>query len=128
MARLFTEDGSLIGFDRSQINGQSEIQSHISVIFDNHVTPKYIGKINCTRFLSLGVGVILAVAGMVPPGKSDIAPDLNAIQTLVAIKDKEEWSIAIFQNTPAALHNRPELREKLTIELRLILKQRSSAN
>ncbi len=72
MARLFAEDGSLIGFVGSQINGQSEIQSPISVIFDNHVTLKYIGKIICTRFLSLGVGVILAVACMVPPGKSGI--------------------------------------------------------
>ncbi len=53
---------------------------------------------------------------------------MNAIQTLVAIKNKEEWSIAISQNIPAALHNRLELREELTMELRLILKQRSSAN
>ena len=86
MARLFTEDGSLIGFDRSQINGQSEIQSHISVIFDNHVTPKYIGKINCPRFLSLGVGVILAVAGMVPPGKPDISPGLECNSNISGYK------------------------------------------
>ncbi len=37
-AGLFTEDGNLIGFDGSQIDGQSEIYSHISQIFSNHIT------------------------------------------------------------------------------------------
>jgi len=41
---------------------------------------------------------------------------------LIAQKNSDEFSIAVFQNTPAAFHGRPELSEKLTEELRRALK------
>jgi hypothetical protein len=55
---------------------------------------------------------------MAPPGKTDLDPALNAVQTLVAAKDGGRWWIASFQNTPAAFHGRPELVEQMTNELR----------
>jgi hypothetical protein len=55
---------------------------------------------------------------MIPPGQSDINPEVNAVQTLVSVKQQNKWSIALFQNTPAAFHSRPELSERLTEELR----------
>jgi hypothetical protein len=63
---------------------------------------------------------------MVPPGESDINPEVNAVQTLVAVKQQNKWIIALFQNTPAAFHVRPELSERLTEELRQAL--RTSSN
>jgi hypothetical protein len=78
------------------------------------------------RLLSPDVAILRAVAGMVPPGESDINPEVNAVQTLVAVKQQNNWIIALFQNTPAAFHGRPELSERLTEELRQAL--RTSSN
>lgn len=54
---------------------------------------------------------------MIPPGKTDINPDTNAHQTLVAVKKDEDWKIELFQNTLAKFHGRPELVEQMTEEL-----------
>ena len=70
------------------------------------------------RFLSANVALLRAVVGMVPPGESDLNPSVNAIQSLVAARDGGRWLAALFQNTPAAFHGRPELSESLTAELR----------
>ncbi len=59
-----------------------------------------------------------AIVGMVPPGKEDLEPALNAVQTLVAARNEGTWQIALFQNTPAQLHGRPELVKRMTKELR----------
>lgn len=68
------------------------------------------------------VAILSAVVGMVPPGQSDLNPDVNAIQRFVTLKEGDRWRIALFQNTPAAFHGRPELRESLTAELRQALR------
>ncbi len=69
--------------------------------------PVYVGKIRGVRFLTPEVAVLRAVAGMVPPGQSDLNPAVNTIQTLVAAKGAGPWRIALFQNTPAQFHGRP---------------------
>jgi len=120
-AMLFVEDGSLVGFDGSSLNGRAEIASHIRQIFADHVTATYIGKIREVRFLAPGIALLRAVAGMVSPGQSDINPAVNTIQTLVVVKSAGNWGIALFQNTPAQFHGRPELAQALTEELRQLL-------
>ena len=62
--------------------------------------------------------MLRAVAGMVPAGQDDLLPALNAVQSLVAVQREGQWRIALFQNTPAAFHGRPEAVEALTEELR----------
>lgn len=126
MTDLFAEDGNLVGFDGSQINGRSEAITVLSQIFANHQTAAYLGIVKEVRLLSPDVAILRAVAGMVPPGESDINPEVNAVQTLVAVKQQNKWIIALFQNTPAAFHGRPELSERLTEELRQAL--RTSSN
>jgi uncharacterized protein (TIGR02246 family) len=126
MTDLFAEDGNLVGFDGSQINGRSEARTVLSQIFANHQTAAYLGIVKEVRLLSPDVAILRAVAGMVPPGESDINPEVNAVQTLVAVKQQNNWIIALFQNTPAAFHGRPELSERLTEELRQAL--RTSSN
>jgi uncharacterized protein (TIGR02246 family) len=98
MANLFDDDGDLIGFDGSTFHGKGEIEKHLSYIFANHSTPKYVGKMRSIRFLNPEVGILIAVGGLVKPDKNDISQELNAVQTLVALKQgKEEWKIAIYQ-------------------------------
>lgn len=120
-AALFAEDGNAVGFDGSTINGRAEIEAQIRQIFADHQTAAYVGKIREVRFLALDVAILRAVAGMVPPGQSDLNPAVNAVQTLVAAKHDGQWRIALTQNTPAQFHGRPELSQALTEELRQLL-------
>ena len=122
MAACFDERGFVVGFDGSQLNSSAEIESELGKIFAHHQTPPYFGKIRGVRFITPEVAIVRAVAGMVPPGKSDIDPALNAVQSVVAAKaDDGEWRIALFQTTPAQFHGRPELVQQLTDELRQLI-------
>jgi len=127
MAALFSPDGNLIGFDGSVANGKAEIEAHLSPIFAHHPTAAFVAKVRAVRSLGQGVALLRAVAGMVPPGQSDINPAVNAIQSLVASRRDGWWQIELFHNTPAAFHGRPELRDALTEELRIVLRDRGSA-
>jgi uncharacterized protein (TIGR02246 family) len=120
-AALIAEDGNVVGFDGSQINGRAEVEAQIGQIFADHQTAAYIGKIREVRFLTPDVTLLRAVVGMVPPGQTDINPAVNTIQSLVATKRDTQWRIALFQNTPAQFHGRPDLVEQLTDELRQLL-------
>ena len=120
-AGLFAEDASVVGFDGSQMNGRAEIATEIGRIFADHPTSRYVGKIREVRLLAPDVALLRAVVGMVPPGQSDLNPDVNAIQSLVATRNDGRWLIALFQNTPAQFHGRPELAQQLTEELRQLL-------
>ena len=117
-ANLFAEDASIVGFDGSMMNGRKDIYEQIKSIFNNHNTGRYVTIVKEIRFLSPDVGIVQAIAGMIPAGKEDLEPKINAIQTMVAEKEEDEWHIALFQNTPAQFHGRPELVEAMTNELK----------
>lgn len=119
---LFAEHGGLVGFDGSEVEGRSDVAAHLRPIFADHPTAAYVGKVRGVRVLSAEAAILRAVAGMVPPGQSDLNPALNAVQTLVAAKHAGTWRVELFHNTPAALHGRPEQRELLTEELRAVLR------
>jgi uncharacterized protein (TIGR02246 family) len=117
-ARAFTRSGNVVGFDGSQINGQEDIESHLAKVFASHQTAAYVGKVREVRVLGREVVLLRAVAGMVPPGASDINPAVNTIHSLVAASQGDRWLVELFQATPAAFHGRPEASERLTAELR----------
>jgi uncharacterized protein (TIGR02246 family) len=121
-ANLFAEDANVIGFDGSTMNGRKEIFEHINSIFNNHKTGKYVTIVKEVRFLSPDIGILQAITGLIPAGKDELEPKTNAIQTMVAEKEEDEWHIALFQNTPAQFHGRPDLAEAMTKELREKLK------
>lgn len=121
MAKLFSEQGVLIGFDGSKLIGKDEILSHLKPIFEDHPTAPFVTKIKCIRPLGKDAAILHAIAGMIPPGKTDIEPNVNAHQTLVAVKKNGVLQIELFQNTPAQFHGRPELVEQMTEELRELL-------
>ncbi len=117
-AALFEDVSNVVGFDGSMMNGQSEIKTELSRIFADHVTAAYVGIVREVRFLSPEVAVLRAVAGMVPPGQTDINPAVNTIQSLAVVKREGRWRISLYQNTPAQFHGRPDLVQNLTEELR----------
>jgi len=118
MAELFDVDGVAIGFDGSELEGREGIAAAHRQIFEDHPTGAFVGKMRTVRFLCPEVGVLSAVAGMVPPGQADIDPSLNAVQTVVAVKRDNQWRVALFQNTPAQYHGRPDQAGLLSDELR----------
>ncbi|MEH7377125.1 SgcJ/EcaC family oxidoreductase [Neobacillus drentensis] len=122
MAKLFTDDGESIGFDGSQSIGIQEIFSHLQPIFEHHPTARFVSKVKDVRFLTSEIAILRAIAGMVSPKQSDINPNVNTHHTLVVVKGDGNWRIQLFQNTPAQFHGRPELVEKMTDELRELLK------
>lgn len=117
-AAPFAEDGEVIGFDGSQIEGRATIAEEMSRIFADHETGAYVGKIRRVRAIGPEAAALRAVAGMVPAGRSDLEPKLNAAQSLLAERRAGEWQVVLYQNTPARFDGRPELAEGLTEELR----------
>jgi uncharacterized protein (TIGR02246 family) len=120
-AATFAEDGEAIGFDGSQMSGQAEIATTLRSIFADHPTAAYVAKVRGVRFLAPEAAILRAAAGMVPPGGADLNPQVNALHTLVATRRDGEWRIALFQNTPAQFHGRPEMVQQMTEELRELL-------
>jgi len=123
MAGCYATHGSQVGFDGSTANSAAEIEMHLTPIFAHHKTPAFVSKVREVRVMGEEAALLRAVAGMIPDGKDDINPDVNAIQTMVASRDeKGQWRVEMFQNTPAAFHGRPEEKEKLSQELRDVLR------
>ncbi|HEX8996894.1 MAG TPA: SgcJ/EcaC family oxidoreductase [Ktedonobacterales bacterium] len=120
-AACFTEDGCIIGFDGTPVDGRAEIAGHIGAIFASHQTPAYITKVKQVRFLTDDVAVLRGIAGMPSLATATINPTLNSIQSLVAHKRDGVWRAALFQNTPAQFHGRPEAVSEMTEELQAAL-------
>lgn len=74
------------------------------------------------RRLGPDAALLRALAGMLPPGSTELDPATNAHQTIVAERQGEAWRITLFQNTPAQYHGRPHLVEQDTAELSELLK------
>jgi uncharacterized protein (TIGR02246 family) len=117
MAAAMAADGLVIGFDGSQMDGRDQVANELGAVFADHETAAYVTKVRSTTALGPEAALLHAVAGMVAPGRSEIVPDRNAIQTVVASKRDGEWAVALFQTTPAQFHGRPELAEALAQEL-----------
>lgn len=120
-ASLFSESGSLVGFDGTPIEGRTSIEQYLADIFADHQVASYVWKVREVRFLSRDVALLRSAVGMVPPGANEINPSTNAIQSLVVSRERGGWQIAHFQNTPAQFHGRPEALEAMTRELEELL-------
>jgi uncharacterized protein (TIGR02246 family) len=123
MAGPMAPDALMIGFDGSQLQGRDEIEAELGRIFADHETASYVTKLRAVTTLGPDAALLWAVAGMPSPGTSEIMPDRNAVQTLVARRDSNGWSVALFQTTPAQLHGRNDLSHALTEELSKELQQ-----
>ena len=122
VAAGFADDGDIIGFDGSHHRGRLSIAADLRQVFGSHPTAEYVGVVRSVRPVTPGVAVLLAHAGMIPPGESDFDPAFHTVHTLVAVDEGNgRWRITLLQATPAAWHQHPEAREALTEELRGLL-------
>jgi uncharacterized protein (TIGR02246 family) len=117
-AAPFGEDGAMIGFDGSQATGSQDVFDHLSPVFRDHPTCRYLAKITGARVIGDRHVMLRAIVGMLPPGQSELNPAVNALQTLVAERHNDGWRIVLLQSTPAQYHGRPELVAEHTETLR----------
>src|SRR5215217_7741431 len=118
-AAPFADDGVVIGFDGSEMKGREAIRNAMQAIFEDHATGTYVGKVRGVRPLGTDAMLLRAVAGVVPAGEDDLKPELNSAQALLAERSADgDWSVVLYQNTPAQYHGRPEAAAALTDELR----------
>jgi uncharacterized protein (TIGR02246 family) len=119
-AAPFAEDGDLVGFDGTHLKGQKEIVSFHQQLFNSYVKgSRLVGKVRKVRFLTSDVALMHVIGGTIMAGQTDIDPERNSVQTIVAMKDnKGKWRLAAFQNTRAQYFGRPEQAQALTEELR----------
>jgi uncharacterized protein (TIGR02246 family) len=122
-AAPFEEDADQVGFDGTHFKGRKEIASFHQHLFDMFLKgSRLVGKVRSVRFVTSDVAVMHAVGGTVMAGQTDLDPERNSVQTLVAVKRKNgKWRLAAFQNTRAAYIARPEESQKLTEELPALL-------
>jgi uncharacterized protein (TIGR02246 family) len=121
-AAPFAEDADFVAFDGSYFKGREDIASFHQVHFDQFLKgTRLVGKVRSVRFLTPEVAIMHAVAGTVMSGQSDIEPERNSTQTLVARKQGGEWRLAAFQNSRAQYLGRPKVAQELTEELRQLL-------
>jgi uncharacterized protein (TIGR02246 family) len=68
---------------------------------------RLVGKVRSVRFVTSDVALMHAVGGTVMAGQTDLDPERNSVQTLVAVKrNNGKWGLAAFQNTRAAYISR----------------------
>jgi uncharacterized protein (TIGR02246 family) len=121
-ASPFEENGDLVGFDGTYIKGRQEIAFFHQHLFDMFLKrSRLVGKVRSVRFLTSDIAVMHAIGGTVMAGQTDLDPERNSVQTLVAVKRNGKWSLAAFQNTRATYISRPDESQKLTEELQTLL-------
>lgn len=99
-AEGFTEDGHLVAFDGSHLQGRHEIAPFHQELFDKWLKgSRLVGKVDDVLFLAPDVAVMHATGGTVMRGKSEPSPARDSIQTLVVTRQEGEWSVAGFHNT-----------------------------
>jgi uncharacterized protein (TIGR02246 family) len=119
----FAQDSDLVGFDCTHLKGKEEIITFHQQLFNSYVKGSHlVGKVKKIRFLSSDIALIHAIGGTIMEGQTDIDPERNSIQTLVATRNgNEKWYLAAFQNTRAQYFGRQEQAQALTKELRSLM-------
>ena len=122
VAATFADDGDIVGYDGTHTSGRLSIASELRRVFGSHPTATYVGLVRSVRPIGPGAALLLAQAGVIPPGEEDLEPALHCQHTLVAVDEGGgRWKTSLFQITPAAFAGKPEARDALTTELRGLL-------
>jgi uncharacterized protein (TIGR02246 family) len=99
-AAPFSDEAVFVGFDGSVVQGRERIAASHQELFDRWMKgTRLVEERTEVRFVSSDVAIVHALGGTVMRGKSSPAPERDSIQTLVAVKDRDGWSFASFQNT-----------------------------
>jgi uncharacterized protein (TIGR02246 family) len=96
----FTEEADYVAFDGSHTRGRADISSSHQQLFDEFLKgSRLTGRIEGTKFLGPDVALVHATGGTVVRGKTAPSPERHSVQTLVAVREGDEWRFATFHNT-----------------------------
>jgi uncharacterized protein (TIGR02246 family) len=96
----FTEDADYIAFDGTRTRGRREISASHQQLFDKFLKDtRLTGRILSIKFPNPDVALVHATGGTILRGKTEPSPERASIQTLVAVREGDEWRFAAFHNT-----------------------------
>lgn len=99
-AAAFAEDGDLVAFDGTHLHGRRVIEGFHQQLFAKWVKgTRLTGSVDDVRFLGPDLAVMHAIGGTIKRRKTKPARARDSIQTLVAIRTRDNWRLAAFQNT-----------------------------
>ena len=95
----FTEDADYVAFDGTHTRGRREISTSHQQLFDKYLEgTRLTGCVLSIKFIRKNVALVHATGGTVMRGKTRPSPERASIQTLVAVRESEEWRFAAFHN------------------------------
>jgi uncharacterized protein (TIGR02246 family) len=95
----FTEDADYVAFDGTHTRGRREISTSHQQLFDKYLQgTRLTGRILSIKFFRPDVALVHATGGSIMRGKTRPSPERASIQTLVAVREGEEWRFAAFHN------------------------------
>ncbi|WP_324273238.1 SgcJ/EcaC family oxidoreductase [Blastococcus brunescens] len=121
VAAGFADDGDIIGFDGSHHRGRLSIAADLRAIFGSHQTPAYVGIVRSVRPIAPGVAVLLAHAGMIPPGRTTSTPSCTRCTPWSRWTRGRPLAHLAVPVDSGGVPRLPEEREALTEELRGLL-------
>ena len=96
----FTEDADYVAFDGTRTRGRREISASHQQLFDKFLQgTRLTGRILSIKFPHQDVALVHATGGTIMRGKTEPSPERASIQTLVAVREGDEWRFAAFHNT-----------------------------
>jgi uncharacterized protein (TIGR02246 family) len=96
----FTEDADYVAFDGTRTIGRREISASHQELFDKFLKgTRLTGRILSIKFPSPDVALVHATGGTIMRGKTKSSPERASIQTLVAVREGDEWRFAAFHNS-----------------------------
>jgi uncharacterized protein (TIGR02246 family) len=99
-AASFTEDADYVVVNGTYLKGRQAIAAAHRQLFESIFQGSRLeGYIKSIRFLSDDIALVHLHGRPQIPGQAVPAPEQYSIQTMVAIRHADEWSITAFQNT-----------------------------
>jgi uncharacterized protein (TIGR02246 family) len=96
----FTEDAAYVAFDGTYTRGREEISASHQELFDRFLKGTQLtGRVLSVKFLNPDVALVHATGRTIMRGKSRPSPERDSIQTLVAVREGDEWRFAAFHNS-----------------------------
>jgi uncharacterized protein (TIGR02246 family) len=99
-AEPMADDVDFVPFDGVYFKGKEALVRFHDPLFKTHLKgTRLVGEVTSVRFLSPTVALMHARGGTIMRGESKASPARDSIQTMVAVKEGDRWSITAFQNT-----------------------------
>jgi uncharacterized protein (TIGR02246 family) len=99
-AATFAEDGHLVGFDGTHLEGRQAITEFQRPLFEKWLKgTRLVGEVTNIQFLTADLAVVHAIGGTIMRGQTKPDPARDSIQTLIMIQREGSWQVLAFQNT-----------------------------